>query len=516
MADALADLEALIRQLGPEDLAELDKILEPELNECWLPTPGPQADAFYSEADLLLFGGSAGGGKTDLLLGLSQGPQKRSVIFRRAYVDLRGIEERLLEIIGGRTGYNGQDMVLKREGRLLEFGALEKPGSELSWMGRPHDFIGFDEGAQLSVAKVAFVLGWLRSTKEGQRCRAVIASNPPIGGEGGWLLSWFAPWLDPLFADRALPGELRWAIVRGEETIWVDGPGAVQIDGEEYTPLSRTFVPSRLEDNPYLRETGYKSNLQNLPEPLRSQLLYGDFMAGREDHEWQVIPTEWIKLAQARWARAPERKRRMLALACDPAIGGPDNVALAALHEDNWFAPLITRRAVEIKESSDIADMMLVRRRDDADLSVDGTGGWGSGVKSHLKSNHSIDCASLVFSAASNGATRDGKLNYANLRAEMYWRFREALDPDEGDEVCLPPDPRLAAQLAAPRYTLRGLKILIEDKDEIKKRVGSSPDEADAVVMAWHRRRAVLRAALRAQPTKRRTVSPGRGAWMGV
>lgn len=503
----------MIARMDPKEVAELDKLLAPELNAKWLPNPGPQTEAYFSEADLLLYGGAAGGGKTDLLLGLTQTAQTKSVIFRRAYVDLRGLTERLLEMVGSRDGWNGQDKVLKRDGRMLEFGALEKPGSELSWQGRDHDFIGFDEGAQLSAAKVAFVMGWLRSAKPDQRCRVVIASNPPIGGDGDWLLEWFAPWLDPMFPNPAKDGELRWAILRGIETIWVDGPGATIIDGEQYAHESRTFVPALLDDNPYLKDSGYRSRLQNMPEPLRSQLLKGDFLAGREDHEWQVIPSEWVRLAQERWANAPQKRRRMLTLAADVALGGVDNTSLAALHEDCWFAPLVRKPGVECREPSDIALLMLQTQRDGADLSVDGTGGWGSGVKSHLRTAHQLECASVVFSSGSMLRTKDGKLGYLNLRAQMYWKLRESLDPEDGDEVMLPPDPKLTAQLCAARYKVRGDRIVLEDKDEIKERLGASPDDADAIVIAWHRRLAAIKRATPKPPAKPRAVS-GATAWM--
>lgn len=374
----------------------------------------------------------------------------------------------------------------------------------------------FDEGAQLSASKVLFVMGWLRSAIPGQRCRAVIASNPPMGGEGEWLIAWFAPWLDPLYPTPAQPGELRWAYQRGEETVWVDGAGSTFVDGEEYEHQSRTFIPSRLDDNPYLRDTGYRGRLQNLPEPLRSQLLHGDFLAGREDHEWQVIPTDWLRAAQERWKNAPEKRRRMIALAGDIALGGKDNTALAALYEDFWFGPVIRKPGVECRDPATIALMMLAARRDEADLSVDGTGGWGSGVKSHLKTAHAIECYSIVFSAGSEARTNDGKLGFYNLRAMMYWRLREALDPETGDNIALPLDPRLTAQLTAPRYTIkRRDEILVESKEDIIERLGVSPDDADAVVMAWHRRRAADRAKKVA--TKPKTpLRSSAGAWMGA
>lgn len=495
MTDLLAEFEAMIAGMSPQAKAELDKVLAKELSATWLPNPGPQSDAYHSEADILLYGGAAGGGKTDLILGLALSQHQRTVVFRRAYVDLAGIEERLLEIVGSRDGWRSDKMVYRKDGRLIEMGALEKPGAEKQWQGRPHDLICFDEGAQLSAAKVAFVLGWLRSASPGQRCRAVIASNPPIGGDGEWLGQWFAPWLDPLFPNPAAPGELRWAIVKGEETIWVDGPEAVKIDGDTYTPLSRTFIPARLDDNPYLKGSGYRERLQNMPEPLRSQLLKGDFLAGREDHEWQVIPTAWVNAANERWKKAPETKRPMLALACDVALGGQDKSAIAKLHSDAWFAPILTKPGAECKEPADVAAWMLMHRRDGADLSVDGTGGWGSGVRSHLERNHEAPCASIVFSAGSNAHSADGKFGFKNLRAEMWWKLREALDPEGSDELKLPPDPRLLAELTTPRYKLSGTKIQIEEKDEVRKRVGGSTDHADAVVMAWHRRKAAVKKA---------------------
>jgi hypothetical protein len=474
--------------MEPADKASLDKLIADELQSPWLPNPGPQSDAFYSQADLLLYGGAAGGGKTDLLLGLALTQHKRSVIFRRAYVDLRGVEERLIEIRGTREGYNGADMLLRSDGRVLEFGALEKPGSEFSWQGRPHDLLGFDEGAQLSASKVAFVLGWLRTTLPGQRTRAVIASNPPMGGEGDWLIEWFAPWLDPLHPNPAAPGEIRWAITVGEATRWADGPEPVLIDGDTYTPLSRTFIPALLEDNPYLRETGYRSRIQNLPEPLRSQLLKGDFLAGREDDPWQVIPTAWIDLAEERW-RKSEQPRTMDAIGVDVAQGGPDDTVLAPVRGVR-FDPLVREKGVDTKDGPAVAGLVLKTMRHGAVPVIDMTGGWGISARDHLSAQN-IDVEGIVFSAASSKRTKKGDYYYANMRSELWWAFREALDPAENDPremPALPPDRRLRAQLTAPRWKLRGAAVVIEAKDEIRKRLGASTDDADAVILGWHGR----------------------------
>jgi hypothetical protein len=492
--DLLTELEELCAELSPERRAVFEDMVRDKTTKAWIPNPGRQTEAYLSTADIVGYGGAAGGGKTDLLLGSALTQHLKSVIFRRAYVDLRAAEDRLIEMLGSREGYNGQDMVYRSSKRMLEFGALEKPGSQFSWQGRAHDFIGFDEGAQLSVDKVQYVSGWLRSTDAKVKKQVIIATNPPMGGDGAWFFEWFAPWIDPMFADKAAPGDLRWAYNDSlGRPVWVDGPGVTVIAGRNYTHESRTFIPALLEDNPYLVNTDYRAKIENLPEPLRSQLLYGDFMAGRQDHEWQVIPTAWVQAANDRWRVAQKKHRSMIALAMDVAMGGPDSTTVAQLMEDAFFEEIIERTGVSFNDPAMHAALLVQLQRDQADISVDATGGWGTGVCSHLKWHHRIEATGLVFSKKSLHKAKDGKLTFKNLRAEMWWRLREALKPDSGEDVKLPPDPVLMANLTAPRYFVRGTDIVIEDKDEIRKRTGGSVDRGDAVVMAWHRRGASAR-----------------------
>lgn len=496
--NVLAELESLIGSMPPAQKADLDRLLAAEARQPWLPNPGPQTQAYLSKADLLLYGGAAGGGKTDLLIGLALTQHERTVIFRRAYVDIRGMEERLIQVRGAREGYNAADKVLRTaDGRVLEFGALEKPGSEFSWQGRAHDLIGFDEGAQLSEAKVSFVLGWLRSTTPGQRTRVVIASNPPIGSEGAWLMSWFAPWLDPAFPRQAEPGELRWAVVASDGTIkWVDGPGRHEVEGVELQALSRTFIPARLDDNPYLSGTNYRASIQAMPEPLRSQLLEGDFLAGKTDHEYQVIPSAWIEAAQKRWETSrPAAHIKMASIGVDVAQGGADDTVLAPLF-GTWFAELVKRRGVNTTNGPEVAALVMQHMRDRCAVNIDLTGGWGISAKDHLEAQ-GVTVNGVVFSAGSDRQTKDQQFKFANMRSELWWLFREALNPDSKEGVCLPPDRRLAAQLAAPTWKLRGNAILIESKDDIRDRLGSSTDDADAVILAWHKREAWVMPKLR-------------------
>lgn len=495
VSDAL--LQGMIERLQglpPSELSKLEAAYKADVGRVWKPDPDnkPQQAAYACKADLLLYGGAAGGGKTDLLLGTALTSAKQSVIFRRAYVDLRGIEDRLIEIIGTREGYNGADKKLRYRGRVLEFGALEKPGSELGWQGRPHDFIGFDEGAQLLEEKVRFVLGWLRTTSD-QKCRAVIASNPPMGAEGDWLIRWFAPWLDDTFPDPARPGELRWCCTRADGSIaWVDGPGEHEIEGEKLLALSRTYIPARLSDNRFLKDD-YRAQIMSQPEPLRSKLLHGDFLAGRKDAEWQVIPTAWIDAAMQRWTAGGHKDFAMTVMALDPAGGGRDSAELCWRHGP-WFAEFISAKGAETADGSASAATVIRYRRDNAPIVVDVGGGYGGAVTLRLKDNGVTHTA---FNGANNSMshTRDGKLKFANKRAEAWWKFREELDPDQqgGSAIALPPDTELKADLAAPTFEVTARGILIESKDEIRKRLGRSPGKGDAAVMCLSEGNAAVR-----------------------
>jgi len=491
----LNDLEAAIARLSDDERGTLETLVADELDQPWRPNPGPQTAALESDADLLLYGGAAGGGKSSLLLGCAVRNHSRALILRRKSVELDGLIAESQAMLAGRGSFNKVERHWALgNGASLKFGGMKDADDWRDYAGRARDYIGFDEAAEFLEDQVASLIGWLRSTDAGQRCRVVLASNPPRGGDGAWIVKWFAPWLDPLYPEPAEPGELRWAINAGDRLIWRKGPGAMEIDGKTYTALSRSFIPARLDDNPYLSETGYRAGLQSLPEPLRSQLLNGDFSAGREDDAWQVIPSAWIAAANRRWGEAADQRRRMIALSADIAMGGRDDTVLAALHEDAWYAPLTARRGIDTKDGRTIAALMVAERLNNADLSVDLTGGWGAAAREALQSDLGLACAGLVASAGSSARTADGRFGFLNQRAEWWWRFREALDPAAGEGVKLQPDPRLAAELATPRWRLKGTQVQIEDKDEIRKRLGTSTDRADAVIQAWSRREAALQA----------------------
>jgi hypothetical protein len=175
----------------------------------------------------------------------------------------------------------------------------------------------------------------------------------------------------------------------------------------------------------------------------------------------------------------------MCAMGVDIAQGGADQTTIACRY-DAWYAPLICKPGSETPTPSSVTSLIISNRRDNAAIVVDLGGGYGGGTIERLREN-GIGAVGFNGAHKAIGRTSDRALSFANKRALAWWRFREALDPDQrdGSPICLPDDPALKADLAAPHWELTPRGIIVEAKDEIKKRIGRSPDRGDAVVMAW-------------------------------
>lgn len=469
----------------------------------WAPLPGPQTMAYTSEADIIGFGGAAGGGKTDLACGLTLNEHRKTMILRRVGTELSGIEDRLEELIGNKDGWNGQKKIWRRvraDGvkQQIEMASLPNLGDEKGFQGRPHDLIIFDEAANFLEAQVRFLLGWLRTVVKGQRKRALLAFNPPTTAEGRWIVEFFAAWLDPLHPNPAAFGELRWyGVVKGKDFAVPDGRTFVIVNDqpcydfnpkdyrgerqkEVIKPKSRTFIPSKITDNPYLMGTDYMSTLQALPEPLRSQMLNGDFMAGMTDDPWQVIPTAWVKAAVARW-KAKDVLPEMDSLGVDVARGGSDETVIAPRHGP-WYAPLLCYPGKETPDGNTTAALILMARRDLAPIHIDVIGVGASPYDQLMNQKQQI--MGVNVSERAMGTDKSGRLRFFNQRSELWWKFREGLDPDNNKGWCLPPDTRLIADLCAPKWELSGSIIKVEGREELVKRLGRSPDRASAIILA--------------------------------
>ena len=477
------ELYDLLRYSSASERDEIRRLLDSPRN--WEPLPGPQTTAYLSDADELYYGGGAGGGKTDLLLGLAATEHRRSILFRRQFTQLSELVERSRALYAHLGRFRDGSPALWRfhDGRLIELGGMDQVRDRQKYMGRPHDLIGWDELASFTEGQYRFVNGWNRTTFLGQRCRIVGVGNPPTEPEGRWVIAHWAPWLDPQHANPALPGELRWfAMLAGEEVELENGDSFLGPDGDTIAPRSRTFIPSRVADNPYLLRTGYGAVLDALPEPLRSQLKSGDFSAGLEDPEWQIIPTAWVRAAMARWSPEGRGPLACDTIGCDVARGGRAKTVISRRYGP-WFAPLERHPGQSTPDGPAVARLLIPIILEEGGVVHVDVIGVGSAVYDTLRA-HDQPVAAINFAESSPWTDRSGRLRMANVRAECYWRMREALDPERGDSLQLPPDAELLADLCAARWQLRASGIVVEPKEEIAERIGRSPDAGDAVVMA--------------------------------
>jgi hypothetical protein len=105
---------------------------------------------------------------------------------------------------------------------------------------------------------------------------------------------------------------------------------------------------------------------------------------------------------------------------------------------------------------------------------VDDTGGWGAGTVDAL-SLANITAMPINFSAKATDP------HYFNKRSEMHWMLAQAVKGG----LWLPRRPGLKKELTTPVYWFEGGKIRIEEKEQIKKRLKMSPDEADALALTY-------------------------------
>ena len=486
----LDDITARLGAMPPDKLAALQASVTAVTGKRkFIPSPGPQTEAWFSKADVLLYGGEAGGGKSGLLCGLALEEHHQSLLMRRNGVDLHGgggLIEDLLRLNGTRDGFNGSSPPTLRTGdRIITFGSAGNLGDEQKYLGRARDLLGLDEATQFSESQVRFLMGWIRTVKEGQRTRAVFATNPPLSSVGEWVVGMFRPWLDLTHPRPARPGELRWFITTRDGDIEVDGPETLQRDGDELIPTSRTFIPARLIDNPFIDTATYQKQLDALPEPYRSAARDGNFMAARQDSEWQVIPTQWIREAQARWTPEPPAHAPMSCIAADIAQGGADTTTVATRY-DAWIAPVDQHPGSSTPTGNEVAGLIIGKRRNGCVIVVDVGGGYGGATMMRLKDNK-IEVTGHNGASASVRRTADNQLGFYNKRAEIAWKLREALDPsqDGGSVVALPDDPEMVSDLTADHYEITARGIKITSKDDVVAKLGRSPDKGDAIKMAW-------------------------------
>jgi len=473
--------------LTPEARADLESQTAAAIGDrVWVPNPGPQTEAYFCEADELFYGGSAGSGKSALIIGLSLTDHCKSLILRRTNKEAEGFVDEFEEALNTRDGYNGQKNQWRVFGKTIDIGGCQLETDKQKHKGRARDLYGFDEISDFTETQYTFIIGWNRSKDPGQRCRVVCAGNPPTRPEGLWVVKRWGAWLDPNHPNPAEPGELRW-YTTGESgrEIEVDGAGPHDIGGEEIMARSRTFIPGKLSDNPDLSATNYAATLAALPEELRAAYKDGRFDVALKDGAFQAVPTAWVREAIDRWTEKPPANAPMCGMGVDVAQGGKDKTTLAMRH-DGWYDYFISVDGKDTPDGKSVAALVVKHRRDSARVVIDMGGGYGGAAYEHLKDN-GIDVVGYKGSEKYLGRTSDRQLKLFNKRSAAIWKFREALDPSQpgGSRIMLPDDPELVADLTAPTFKIGPQGIQVEPKVDVCKRLGRSTDKGDAAVMAW-------------------------------
>lgn len=255
------------------------------------PQPGPQTMFMETLADIAIYGGAAGGGKS---FGLLLDPVRHhdnplfgGVIFRRNTVQVRnegGLWDESMKLYMP-LGAHPREAFLEWEfplGMRMKFSHLENEKTVYDWQGAQIAYIGFDELTHFTEKQFWYMLSRNRSTS-GVPGYVRATCNPDAASWVRKLVDW---WIDDKgFAIHERAGVLRWFIRQDDTIIWADSKQElIDLYGSDQQPKSFTFIPSSIRDNKILmdKDPAYLSNLMSLPRVERKRLLDGN---------WNVRPS---------------------------------------------------------------------------------------------------------------------------------------------------------------------------------------------------------------------------------
>lgn len=278
------------------------------------PQAGPQEAFLSTPADIAIYGGSAGGGKTwGLLLEPMRhigNPKFGAVIFRRTTVQIKnegGLWDESMNLYPSAGGDPKEHSLTWkfRSGATISMSHLEHEKTVLNWQGSQIALLLFDELTHFSESQFFYMLSRNRSMC-GVRPYVRATCNPDADS---WVAKFIAWWIDDLtglpIPERA--GKLRWFVRVGEALFWADSPEELahhtMLNEEGVSvpipPKSVTFIPAKLTDNKALMaaDPGYMATLLALPMVERERLLGGN---------WKIRPAaglyfnrSWVEVVDA-------------------------------------------------------------------------------------------------------------------------------------------------------------------------------------------------------------------------
>lgn len=292
------------------------------------PQPGPQERFLATSADICIYGGAAGGGKTFGLLmdpiRYMDVPGYNAVIFRREYTQITSpgglwdTAQMLYSHVQGAFPLKTPKLHWQfSRGATVTFAHIGRDDEVHSWQGSQITYIGFDELTHFSEHTFFYMLSRNR-TVCGVKPYIRATCNPDVDS---WVAEFIKWWIDQ---DTGYPlkersGKIRWMARINEEIVWGDTKrevinAAIESGiGEreaETMPKSVTFIASTLQDNKILMENdpSYLASLQALGLVDRERLLYGNWKikaaGGLMFKREQVTMVEQIPDDVVMWCRA--------------------------------------------------------------------------------------------------------------------------------------------------------------------------------------------------------------------
>lgn len=272
------------------------------------PQPGPQTAFLASTADITVYGGAAGGGKSyGLLLDFARHidhPQYRGVIFRRTYPQIAaggGLWDESMKIyphLGGRPSTKDFKWTFP-SGAEIKLTHLQHDKNKLEHQGAQYVKIGWDELTHFEEAQFWYLMSRNRTTS-GLPTSIRCTTNPD--GKS-WVKKFLAPWVDQKYRREnpiaAESGEIRYMLRKGDQIEWMTPEYYKEWHARnpDRKLKSVTFISSRLSDNKILMEQNpeYKENLMSMTTVDRKRLLDGDWEITDDD---LLFARDWFKVVE--------------------------------------------------------------------------------------------------------------------------------------------------------------------------------------------------------------------------
>jgi predicted phage terminase large subunit-like protein len=256
------------------------------------PQPGPQEQFLSTPADIAIYGGAAGGGKTYALL---LEPLRHidnsdfgAVIFRREAVQITsegGLFDTSFQIymrVDGSPKMSPHRMWQFPSSATITFSHLHNEKDVNDWQGSQIPLIGYDELTHFSEKQFWYMLSRNRSLC-GVRPYIRATCNPDADSWVADLVSWYID-QDTGYPIPERSGVIRYFVRTDDKMIWGNSRQELVNQFPAALPKSFTFIPATLEDNVILNEQDpdYRANLEMMTRVERERLLHGN---------WKIKPT---------------------------------------------------------------------------------------------------------------------------------------------------------------------------------------------------------------------------------